>query len=210
MRSNLIKSSWSVNIGSKCFKKASFYLYKGFKLTSTVPWVLLNVENIDGGQGGEGDMRDRGQVIVVQRQPLQLGLTCSGIVSCHTQHQTSHITPWCTIIPYTMTPSSYIPWHHHHTIYHDTNDTMTPWHHDTMAPSYNHTYTMTLWHLDTIKSYSYDRRRDCKLSVKIIVICTLLSLLCVCSFHLKISICSQTAHHDGDMMRSEIHLTWLK
>ena len=47
--------------------KPSFHLYKGFKLTSTVPRVLLNVETIEGGQGGEGEMRDRGQVIVVQR-----------------------------------------------------------------------------------------------------------------------------------------------
>ena len=121
----------------------------------------------------------------------------SSLVTLSIKHHTSHHG----------VPSYHIPWHHHHT-YHDT--IIIPWHHDTMAPSYNHTYTMTLWHLDTIKSYSYDRRRDCKLSVKIIVICTLLSLLCVCSFHLKISICSQTAHHDGDMMRSEIHLTWLK
>ena len=72
-----------MNIGSKCFKRRSFYLYEGFKLTSTVPRVLLNVETIEAGQGREGEMRDRAQVVVVQRQQLQLGLTCTGIVHCH-------------------------------------------------------------------------------------------------------------------------------
>ena len=58
----LIREYWI-----KMFQEGNSYLYEGFKMTSTVPWVLLNVENIDGCQGGEGDMRDPGQVIVVQR-----------------------------------------------------------------------------------------------------------------------------------------------
>ena len=58
----LIREYWI-----KMFQEGNSYLYEGFKMTSTVPWVLLNVENIDGSQGGEGDMRDPGQVIVVQR-----------------------------------------------------------------------------------------------------------------------------------------------
>ena len=39
----------------------------------------------------------------------------------------------------------------------------------------------------------------------------LVAIIVICSFSSQnLNFSSQIAHHDGDMMRSEIHLTWLK
>ena len=48
-------------------------------MAGTVPWILMNIQTIDIGQGKEGEMSDGGQEVLVHGQPLQLSQAHKGL-----------------------------------------------------------------------------------------------------------------------------------